>query len=149
MPSPSLQPHEGPACDWLAFWVVPALLPDVADDVALFDWLTLPSEPGLSTRTGDAVFDGSIWVAPDAASEPCSVPACWFASWMASAPQPQPPAWDWDAPWVVPARLPAVADDDASFDCDTEPPSPGLRTRIETFEFDGSTCFAADSAAAV
>ena len=57
MPSPPPQPHDSPAWDWLAFWVVAASLPECADDAALFDWLTLPSEPGLSTRTGDASLD--------------------------------------------------------------------------------------------
>src|SRR3954453_4117832 len=100
MPSPVPQPHDAPAWDWCAFWVVVASLPARADDAALFDWLTLPSEPGLSTRTGDASFDGSTWAASDAARAPCSVPAAWFACWMAVPPQ-QPPPCDCDAPWVV------------------------------------------------
>ena len=111
--------------------------------------MTLPSEPGLSTRTGDASFEGLSWAASDAAKAACPVPAAWFACWMAVPPHPQPPACDCDAPWVVAARLPAFADEAALFDCVTEPPSPGLKTRIETLLFDGLTWFAAESAAAV
>jgi hypothetical protein len=38
----------------------------------------------------------------------------------------------------------AFAEDSASFDWDTEPPSPGLRTRTERFEFSGLTWVAED-----
>src|SRR4029077_3197382 len=57
------------------FWVVEAALPDVADEAALFDCVTLPSEPGLQTRTGEASFDGSCCRAVDSAPESCSVSA--------------------------------------------------------------------------
>jgi hypothetical protein len=51
---------------------------------------------------------------------------------------------------VCPVRfaLTAVAFDDATFDCETDPPSPGLRTRTEMFWFDGFSCFVAARAAA-
>ena len=44
--------------------------------------------------------------------------------------QSPPPAWAWSAVCSVTLRFPADASDDASFDCDTGPSSPGLRTRI-------------------
>jgi hypothetical protein len=40
----------------------------------------------------------------------------------------------------------AFADDATEFDCDTEPPFPGLRTRTEMFELLGAICFAEDRA---
>src|SRR5256885_1421426 len=68
-------PHVAPpwVCDPVC--VVEAALPDLADDAALFDWVTSPSEPGLETRTGDASFDAPSWTAADSAAEPCSVSA--------------------------------------------------------------------------
>jgi hypothetical protein len=44
--------------------------------------------------------------------------------------------------------LAAVAFDEASFVCETEPPFPGLSTRMETLVFDGFSCSVAEIAAA-
>jgi hypothetical protein len=63
MPSP-----EPASC--VAFWVVDAALPASADDAAVFDCVTGPSLPGLSTRIETAVFDGSICVAFESAAAP-------------------------------------------------------------------------------
>jgi hypothetical protein len=57
--------------DWVAFCVVSASFDAFADDVASFDCVTLPSFPGLSTRTEIFEFEGWIWVALDAAIAPC------------------------------------------------------------------------------
>jgi len=62
--------------------------------------------------------------------------------------QSLPPACDWSAVWPVQFALPADAFDDAVFDCVTEPPSPGLRTRTVMFLFDGFSCFVAARAPA-
>ena len=52
--------------------------------------------------------------------------------------QPQPlPACVCVAFCVVDAELPDVAVEPTVLACDTEPSSPGLSTRIETFVFDG------------
>ena len=64
-------------------------------------------------------------------------------------PQPQPlPDCDCVAFCVVDAELPAVAVDETVFACDTEPSSPGLSTRIDTFVFDGWSCVAVEIAPA-
>ena len=44
----------GPAASCEASCFVEALLPEVADEPTVFDCVTLPSEPGLHTRTGEA-----------------------------------------------------------------------------------------------
>jgi hypothetical protein len=41
------------------------------------------------------------------------------------------------AVWLTGAVFVAWADESAVFDCDTEPPFPGLSTRTETFELLG------------
>jgi len=50
-----------------------AVLPAFADEAALFVCVTVPSLPGLRTRTTRFPFDGSIWTASDAASAAWSV----------------------------------------------------------------------------
>jgi hypothetical protein len=54
--------------------VVPAVFAAVAVEVALLDWVTFPSLPGLNTRTEMFWFDGSTCVALEAAIAPWSVP---------------------------------------------------------------------------
>jgi hypothetical protein len=46
---------------------VVALFAAVAVESALFDWVTLPSEPGLSTRTEMFEFEGLTCLADEAA----------------------------------------------------------------------------------
>ncbi len=78
-------------------------------------------------ETGSFSFVAPFW----------SVNARASASWSFVADWPTPaspsPAWP-DRPSAdVPFRFPAVASDEASFDCETEPPSPGLSTRTGLF----------------
>ena len=54
-------------------WVTGALLAAVAVEVALLDWVTLPFEPGLSTRTEMFELLGSTCSADDAADAACWV----------------------------------------------------------------------------
>src|SRR5204863_317194 len=62
-----------PVEDWLAVCVGVAVFVAAAVEAASFDCDTEPSLPGLSTRTEMFWFEGSIWVALDAARAPCSV----------------------------------------------------------------------------
>src|SRR6266508_1310319 len=62
--------------------------------------------------------------------------------------QPQPRGSVWVRFWVVDAVFAASADDEASFDCETEPSLPGLSTRTEMFSFEGWTWVALDAAIA-
>ena len=50
-------------------------------------------------------------------------------------PEPAPV---WELPCVVGAELVASAVEEASFDCETAPSLPGLRTRTEMFELLGA-----------
>ena len=54
---PPLQPHE-PLCVWFADWPVTFALPAVAFELTVLDCETLPSLPGLRTRTDTFVLDG-------------------------------------------------------------------------------------------
>ena len=63
---------------------------------------------------------------------------------MAWSP-PEPP-WLCVADWSVPFALPAAAFDDATFDCETGPLSPGLRTRTEMFSLVAPLCSVTASA---
>src|SRR5262249_15324535 len=117
-----------------------------------FDWVTSPFEPGLRTRIEAAVFDGSICLASEAASAAWSVSADWSDDWIPGSlepPQPQDePDWVWSLSCEVSASLLASALEAAVFDCVTSPFEPGLSTRIDVFVLLGSTCFAAERAAA-
>ena len=62
--------------------------------------------------------------------------------------QPHEPPCDWVDDCVVVAELPDVAAEPTVLACDTEPSSPGLSTRVEPAVFEGSICFALDSATA-
>src|SRR5436190_234518 len=100
-------PHEPSNC--VAFWVVDAALPAVADDASLFVWFTPTGLTGLAVAAG-----GSALAAP----------SCWAAV-GAVVVQPQLlPDSDCALFCVVDAALPAVADDPTVFACDTEPPLP-------------------------
>ena len=65
---------------------------------------------------------------------------CSFASWPTAwipdpTRQPRPP-WVWAAFWIRPVAVSgSAASEDASFDCQTSPPSPLLRTRRGAFSF--------------
>ena len=62
---------------------------------------------------------------------------------MSCVPLPhlqEPPAWVWSAVCPVEFALPAAAFDVATFDCETGPLFPGLRTRTEMFSFDAPFC---------
>ena len=112
---------------------VDALLPAVADDASLFVWLTAAGLTGLAVAAGGSAFAAS---------------SCWAAI-GAVVVQPQPvPDCDCAVFCIVDAALPAVADDPTVFAWDTEPPLPGLSTRIETLVFEGWSWVAADSAPA-
>ena len=67
---------------------------------------------------------------------------------LTGSTQPHDPSCDWVADCVVDAELPEVAFEETVFACDTEPSSPGLSTRIEPAVFEGSICFASESASA-
>ena len=97
---------------------------------------TLPSLPGLRTRTETEVFDGSICVACDSAAASWSVDADWSDVWIGvplpEQPHELPPAAVCVPVWLVPAALPAAAFEPTAFVCDTLPSLPGLSTRIGT-----------------
>src|SRR5207342_1361866 len=116
---------------WPAPCLVPFTFAAVAFEDATLDCETSPSSPGLRTRTEMLLFDGFFCTVPERAAALCSLSADWPISWV-----PPPPAWFWLADCAVPFRLPAAAFEDATFDCETEPLLPGLRTRTEMFSFD-------------
>src|SRR5689334_23700856 len=63
------QPHGEPDSFWVALCVVVAVLPEVAEEAALLVCETLPSLPGLSTRTETLLLLGSICFASDSAPD--------------------------------------------------------------------------------
>jgi hypothetical protein len=109
-------------------------------DAASFAWETEPAPPVLATAAGSAAFAGADCRVAEPASEPWSPVADWIAACAAEEPQPHD---DGDAVCVAVcvtgAVFAAVAADEAEFVCDTFPSLPGLRTRIESVSFDGST----------
>ena len=111
-------------------------MPASADDPTVFACDTLPSLPGLRTRTETEVFDGSICVACDSAAASWSVDADWSDVWIGALlpeqPHELPPAAVCVPVWLVPAALPAAACEPTAFVCDTLPSLPGLSTRIGT-----------------
>ena len=126
-----MHPHEEPSPFCVAVCVTGAVFCAFAEDSASFDWDTEPPFPGLRTRTERFEFSGWSCFAEDSAVEPCVVSAVCVDDWT---PEPLPV---WELPWLVVAELLASADEEASFDCETAPSSPGLRTRTETFELLG------------
>ena len=142
-----MHPHEhahgDPRPVWLAVWVTGAVFCAFAEESASFDCETEPPFPGLRTRTERFEFSGCTWVAEERATECCDVSAFCVVDWT---PEPLPV---WELPCVVGAEFVALAVEDASFDCETAPSSPGLRTRTEMFELLGWSCVADDAAAAV
>src|SRR5574340_815127 len=84
-----------------------------------------PPWSGDQTRTGVELLFGSIWKAPEPARPNCAVHVFWPIAWIGSVLHSQPPYLPpipWSACCHVPARLPALAADDALFVCDTDPP---------------------------
>ena len=82
-----------------------------------------------------------VWLAFDAAAASCSLSAD-----CPTACVPDPPAELWSAVWPVAFAFAAVALDSTLFDCETEPLSPGLRTRTGMFVLLAPLCVAYDSA---
>ena len=115
----------------------------VACDVATFVCRTAPSSPGLRTRVGSLLLPisesslhlhgglgrAAAWPRapprPDGSSTTGRSPGCRSAQQCLSRLSLLP--WIWSACWSVQLMLPASAFDDATFDCDTEPPSPGAQ----------------------
>ena len=127
-------------------------MPASADDPTVFACDTLPSLPGLRTRTETEVFDGSICFASDSAVASWPVDADWSDVWIGVLPPEQPhelpPAAVCVPVWLVPAALPAAACEPTAFVCDTLPSLPGLSTRIGTLVLLAPYCEASDSAVA-
>ena len=95
------------------------------------------------------LFDGLSWIVAESAAAACAFCADWPMTCVPEPPHPQErPAWVWPADCSVPFRLPAAAFEDATFDCDTEPLFPGLRTRTEMFSFDAPFCSVSEPARA-
>src|SRR3982751_6662850 len=134
----------------MPFCVVVAVLPEVAEEAALFVWLTLPLSPQLPMRIGLLLLDGASCTALEAARLPWSVWADWSLDWT-PLPLPLQPhsdePWFWLAFCVVVAVLPDVADEAALLVWLTLPSLPGLSTRTEMLLLLGAICFAAESAA--
>src|SRR5919198_911861 len=143
---PLEQPQPEAACICVPVWVTGAVFVAVAVDSASFSWLTEPSLPPEPIRTGSFVFDAPTWKAEDAEPASCPIVLDWsidctpgFVVHPHGEPTPV-----WLVVCVTGAVFCALAEDVASFDCDTEPPLPGLRTRTERFEFSGLTWVAED-----
>jgi hypothetical protein len=120
---------------------------------ALFDCVTEPPPPGLSTRTGAFVFDAPVCVAAERAAAACSLPADCVAVCTPVDPAPQhagevPLACACEALWSDEFAFDAFALLSTLFDCETEPSFPGLRTRIPTLVLLGWFCTAPDAAPA-
>jgi hypothetical protein len=134
------QPHDEPDCVCVAVWVTGAVFVASAVEVASFDWVTLPSFPQLPMRIESAEFDGWICVADEAAIAPWSTSLFWIPDWTAEPVPLHPhgePLCVCVAVWLTGAVFVAFAVESAVFDCDTDPPFPGLSTRTETFELLG------------
>ena len=136
----------------------------MADEPTVFDCDTSPPSPGLQHANRRGGVRRADLLGAEPASEPCVVHACWPATWIAGldgggrrdggtslqigSAQPHEPPCDWVDDCVVVAVLPDVAVEPTVLACVTEPSSPGLSTRIEPAVFEGSICFALDSAIA-
>jgi uncharacterized protein (DUF1501 family) len=123
---------------------VGAVLAAVPADEASFD---CADGAAVGAAAGAAVAGAAV------AGAVAPVPAAWSApartsSSLPDVTQPQPSDIAWVAFCVVDAVFAAVADDEASLDCETAPSLPGLSTRTEMFWFDGSTWVALDAASA-
>jgi hypothetical protein len=123
--------------DCVAACVVGAAFAAVPADAASFDCVEAGAGAGAAVAGADA----------DCAPAACIAPAR-TSSIRPDCRQPHPDASVWFAFCGVAAVFAAVADEDASLDCETEPSSPGLSTRTETFWFDGCTWVALDAAMA-
>src|SRR6185437_13331645 len=89
------QPQDSPLRDgsWSELWSVELSFDAVAVDETEFACFTLPSLPGLRTRTEMFVFVGLTCDADDSAMPSCSLLADWSDVWI---PDPDP-AWLWRA----------------------------------------------------
>src|SRR5581483_11493190 len=143
MPEAASHPQEEPPCDWWASWSVSLSFLDVALELTSFDCETLPFEPGLSTRTWVFAFFAPYWLAAESDPASWALPADWPAAWI-----PAEPPWCWLESWSVSLSFVAFASDDAELVCETDPSSPGLSTRTETFVLLGWICVAPDAAPA-
>ena len=110
----------------------------VPADEASFDWV---DEPVLGAAVAGAAAVPAACIAPGRTSP--AFPDVRPVGMM----QPQASS-AWLAFCVVAAVFAAVADDSASFACETAPSLPGLSTRTEMFWFVGSTWVALDPASA-
>jgi hypothetical protein len=138
-----------PSCPASCF--VEAALSAAACDEASFDWCREPPSPSLQTRTGSLVFEAPSCAVPEAAPAACRVELVWPMAWTRGLACSQPhdvPRASCIAVCETGARFAAVADDEASLDCRTDPSLPGLSTRTEMFELLGSTWTACDFAPA-
>jgi hypothetical protein len=76
------QPQElPPDCDWSLDWSVEFVFVELAVEPAVFDWVTAPFEPGLSTRTGMFWLLAPTWFALESAAATWPFRADWFAVW--------------------------------------------------------------------
>jgi hypothetical protein len=129
-----------PGADCVAACEVGAVLAALPADEASFDCV---DEPVLG-----AALAGAAAPVPAACIAPARTSSSLPDVRPVGAAQPQPGLCAWVAFCVVVPVFAAVADDDASFDCETEPSLPGLSTRTEMFWFVGSTWVALDAATA-
>jgi hypothetical protein len=113
-----------------------------AEDSASFSCVSDPSFPYEPMRIGSLELAAPSWFADEAANAPWPIsldcPIACTAGLVLLHPHEEP-SWFWLVVCVTGAVFFAVAEDSASFDWDTEPPFPGLRTRTERFEFSGLT----------
>src|SRR5262245_33693387 len=146
--SPPLLPHLQDVPPWScsAFCFVAFELPASAVDDASFDCETSPSSPGLRTRTAMFSFDGFFCSVVESAAASCSESADCPMTCSPPLPQQLLPACSCSAVCSVPFALPADASEDASLDCDTSPPSPGLSTRTGWLSFD-APCWSVNASA--
>src|SRR5690242_21771621 len=110
------QPQDDPPCVWRASWSVLFEFVELAVESTVFDCVTLPSLPGLRTRTGMFVFEAPYWLAVESAPAVWAFPAHWSAVWM----PPEPP-WFWLALWSVSFEFDAVASEVAELVWVTDP----------------------------
>src|SRR4029077_8285192 len=121
-----------------------------AEDSTPLDCETAPPLPSLAIRTGPLSFE-----APTCAAEESPIPSCPISlDWPSACPagpDEQPhleEACCCVAVCVTGAVLEALASDETSLDCVTDPSLPSLPTLTGWFTLDGWICSALDAAAA-